>query len=245
MEARRLGLTIHAPHINHSGKRFRVTYPKGEPTLYMGLDQVKELSEKTIQRVIQNRPYSSLEDFLIRVNPHKKEAQHLIMCGALENLVNIPDGLDSIEHERPPGQLNLFNLQAATPDWPQEKKIAAQRAILGVSLMMSPMEEYADQINAAGAISTLEALSLTSVAVTVAGMRQTCRRLRTKRGHWMCFMTLEDLEGGLSVMVPPDVYRKSSQKFKSPGPFIISGVMEQVPDQPRPWLKAKKIICLT
>ena len=32
MEARRLGLSLHGPHINHANTRFRVVYPRGSPT---------------------------------------------------------------------------------------------------------------------------------------------------------------------------------------------------------------------
>ena len=54
-EARRLGLRVMAPHINQSGREFKVRYPKGEPVLYMGLNQVRDLTSRTQKRLIQHR----------------------------------------------------------------------------------------------------------------------------------------------------------------------------------------------
>jgi DNA polymerase III subunit alpha len=50
MEARRLGLTVKPPLINHAHQRFQVAYPQGQPVLYMGLNQVRDLTHKTIQK---------------------------------------------------------------------------------------------------------------------------------------------------------------------------------------------------
>jgi len=52
-EARRMGLSIHPPHVNWSGTNFRVR----NEALYMGLDQVKELTRRTIERIIQLAPF--------------------------------------------------------------------------------------------------------------------------------------------------------------------------------------------
>ncbi len=43
-EARRMGIKLKPPYINHADHRFRVAFPQGVPALYMGLDQVKGLT---------------------------------------------------------------------------------------------------------------------------------------------------------------------------------------------------------
>ncbi len=72
LEARRLGLSLHAPHINYSLRQFSVIKMDGGQVLYMGLDQVKELTARTQQRIIQARPFHSLEDFLRRARPRPR-----------------------------------------------------------------------------------------------------------------------------------------------------------------------------
>jgi DNA-directed DNA polymerase III PolC len=244
MEARRLGLNLQAPHINHSQERFCVRYPGGEATLYMGLHQVRDLTHNTCQEILQKQPFDSLEDFLLRVDPQKKEARHLILCGALEGLTTIPEGLECIQHTRPPGQMNLFSQSTGQEEWSQEKKLEAQRNILGVSLTLSPLEEHADQIRSAGAITTLEALSLVGERVTLAGMRQSLRRFRTRHQGMMCFLNVEDLDGGIQVKVSPRLYRRCHQILQKTGPYLITGNVEEDTDRGRIWIQADNIILL-
>jgi DNA polymerase III alpha subunit len=226
MEARRLGLSLHGPHINHSNHRFRVAYPKGEPQLYMGLNQVRDLTQRTIDTILQQRPFTSLEDFLVRVDPQKKEARHLLMSGALDGLVSIPKGLARIEHKRPAGQMQLFHPVTQEDDWTDEQRFEAQRQILGVSLESDPLELMADRIHSVGAITTLEAESKIGENVIVAGMRQSWRRTRSRSSQMMAYLTLEDMEGSIQVLVPPQVYQRYYQDLQEAGPFLVRGIVE-------------------
>jgi len=80
-EARRLGLTVRPPHVNHSRRNFAVGLVDGEKMLFMGLDQVKHLTRRTIEKIIRLRPYYSLEDFLSRIDPRPQEAEYLAKVG--------------------------------------------------------------------------------------------------------------------------------------------------------------------
>lgn len=240
-EAKRLGLEIRPPHINHSGIRFIVAYPQGEPILYMGLGQVRDLTQKTISEILQKRPFHSFEDFLTRVAPRRKEARHLIQCAALDGLISIPQGLAELNHQRLPGQMALFSSNENQPDWDDQQRSKAQEEILGVSLTVSPLDRYAEQIQSAGAISTYEASIRPGEKVRVAGMRQAFRRLRTKSNEMMGYLNLEDLEGSLQVIIPPRILRKYHNLIKKPGPFIIDGIIETDDNQKQVSLVAKII----
>jgi DNA-directed DNA polymerase III PolC len=232
MEARRLGLPLHPPHVNHSKSVFRVTYPKGEAHLYMGLGQVRDLTQRTMRNIIQNQPYTSLEDFLLRVDPQRKEAQHLLMVGALDGLVSIPAGLARIEHQRPPGQMQLFSAAEISDDWDAAQRNQAQQELLGVSLGLTPLEQIADEIQSSGAISTLEAENHVGEKVTLAGMRQTWRRMRSRATNQMMgALNLEDLEGSIQVLVPPTLYRSAAAALHEIGPFLVTGQIENDPER--------------
>jgi DNA polymerase III alpha subunit len=244
MEARRLGLSISPPHINHSNHRFKVAYPNGKTKLYMGLDQVRDLTQKTINAIIKNRPFHSLEDFLIRVDPHKKEAENLIMCDALEGLANIPEALERLSHKHPVGQLSLFSERKLIEDWDAEKKYKAQLEILGASLTFSPMEQFAEEIQSSGAISTTEAESRVGEKVRIAGMRQTYRRFRTKSKQMMAVLTLEDLEDSLQILISPNLYQQNHIVLQEIGPFIIEGVIERDSERQNIKMNSEKIVLL-
>jgi DNA-directed DNA polymerase III PolC len=241
MEARRMGLSIKAPHINYSNDRFRVIYPKGEPMLYMGLNQVRDLTLRTIGNIIEKRPFSSLEDFIIRCDPHRKEAVNLLMCGALEGLTGIRQGIARLEHQRPPGQMQLFTPTDDSDDLDLEARILAQEEILGVSLSISPLEQFADQIQSMGAVSTLEAQTLVGEKVRVAGMRQTWRRFRNRNNQMMCYLNIEDLEGSLQVMINSRLYGRTYKILSESGPFMVEGVIEYDVDRNRTRMIAETI----
>ena len=89
-EARRLGLAVRPPHVNSSGSNFTVAQGPQGKALFMGLDQVRDLTRRTIERILRSRPFHSLEDFLARADPRPQEAENLARVGALEGLGTIP-----------------------------------------------------------------------------------------------------------------------------------------------------------
>ena len=111
-----------------------------------------------------------------------------------------------------------------------------------MSLGISPLEQIADEIQSSGAITTLEAQDRVGERVTLAGMRQTLRRLRTQSsGQMMCFLNLEDLEGSIQVLVPPALYAKGYNDLREIGPFLIEGWIKDDPDRHQTHLVAEKI----
>lgn len=83
-EARRLGLTVRPPHVNHSGRR--ITLDRDERTLWLGLGAVRDVRRATMAALVAQRPFADLRDLLARVSLHDKELRHLIQGGALDGL---------------------------------------------------------------------------------------------------------------------------------------------------------------
>lgn len=242
-EARRLGLTIRPPHVNHAQQDFSIQTIAGQPVLFMGLDQVKELTRRTQTAIMHKRPFSTFADFLARVDPRPIEAENLVKIGALHGLGSIPSLLHQLAHPGwQGGQLTLFSLdEAPTEDWSLAEKVAAQDELLGVSVIAHPLELAAERIAATGAITTLEAAARIGQRVRVAGMRMTWRRTPTSRGEAIYFMALEDLEGMLDVVIFADVYRQARISFAKPGPYLIEGTLEVNGEESEPTLRAEHI----
>jgi DNA-directed DNA polymerase III PolC len=242
-EARRMGLTVKPPHVNHSKREFSVTYPNGEPVLYMGLDQVRDLTHHTIERICRLRPFHTLEDFLSRVDPRRGEAENLARCGAMEGFGPIPILLERIHGSAwQADQMPLFGWgNDDSQDFSLEQKMAAQIEILGTGLEAHPLELVAEQIAASGAISTLEAAEKTGERVTVAGMRQVSRHSRTAKGEMMMFLTLEDLEGTLDAVLYPQTYARFRNSFVGSFPLLVTGVMETDPTRGEPVMRVEKV----
>ena len=248
-EARRLGLDIRPPHVSYSGRNF--TYasgPLGAKALFMGLDQVRDLTRRTIERIIRFRPFKSLDDFMTRVDPRLQEADNLVRVGALEGFGTIPSLLSHMEIGKwQAGQPSLFDFQDAgreikPEDWAVEKKVAAQQELLGTSLEAHPLELVAGKLRLAGAISTIEAAGRVGQRVTVAGIRQSGHRSRTTKGETMMFMTLEDLSGMLDVVLFPDVYRQARDVILSSGPVLLTGIVEMDSSRSEPLLRVESVV---
>lgn len=241
-EARRLKIKVCAPHVNHSQKQFSTSYPNGIPILYMGLDQVHNLTQKTQEKIIHYRPFHSLTEFMMKVNPRKAEVENLVMVGAFDGIGTIPGLLLEIkESTNQPGQLSLFTKAfSGLDDWSLEQKNTAQQKILNACLAAHPLELLSEKIRESGAINTIEASSRSGQIVRVAGMRQTLFRSRTAKNEWMGFLSLEDLDGLLDVVLFPDLFRKARNLLSDrTAPLLIEGVMDRDEHTGDPILKAQ------
>ena len=241
-EARRLGLAVRPPDVNHARREFSVAYLDGNPTLFMGLDQVRDLTRRTQTRIMKARPFHSLADFLARADPRPLEAENLIQSGALENLGTIPQLLHQLKSQGGrSGQLPLFSLDGAggeEVDWSLQQKLAAQQAILGAWVTAHPLDLVTEQIQAAGALSTMEAAARLGQRVRVAGVRQTWQRARAARGEPIYWMALEDLEGMLQVEISAGVFRRYRAVFAGGEPMVVEGEVDLDETIGEPFIRA-------
>jgi DNA polymerase III alpha subunit len=242
-EARRLGLKLRPPQVDHAEREFSVKLLEGQPVLFMGLDQVRDLTQRTQNAILHNRPFRSFTDFLARVDPRPVEAENLVRAGALEGFGAIPALLHQLEHGGwQGGQLSLFSLgESGQEDWSLAEKVAAQEDILGTGVIAHPLELAGAKIASTGALTTLEAASRLEQRVRVAGMRQTWRRSITTRGEYIYFMSLEDLEGMLDVVITAEVYRRSKTALSTPGPYVIEGQVDLDRQRGEPFIRAERI----
>lgn len=245
-EARRMDLSLRPPHVNHAGRQFSMKYLDGQPVLFMGLDQVRDLTRRTQEAILREQPFRSLDDFLARADPRPVEAENLVKTGCLEGFGTIPALLHRLEGGGwRGGQLSLFSLDfTAGEDWSLPQKVAAQEELLGTGVIAHPLELVVKQIAGAGALTTVEAAARLGNRVRVAGMRQTWRRTGTAGGDYIYFMSLEDLEGMLNVVIFSDVYRRSRAAFTTPGPYILEGMVEFDRELGEPFIRAEKVMAI-
>jgi DNA polymerase III alpha subunit len=211
----------------------------------MGLDQVKGLTAHTQTRILKNRPFHNLSDFLMRVDPHPKEAADLIQAGCFKGLGTIPGLLHQVQASRwAYGQYPLFDveIQSQVPECELEARLEAQMDLLGAYVDAHPVELVTDQGQNLGTVNTLEALSHLGEEIKVLGIRQTTQRFYAHQGEPFYILELEDLEGVLPVMMTPTFYRRHRRAFSGQEPFIVEGRMEESPIYGQPVLQASKIL---
>ncbi len=247
-EARRMGLELRPPHVNYARSEFSAQELDGRQALVMGLDQVRDLTQRTQARILKERPFHSLADFLARAAPRPIESENLIKVGALEGM----GSRQALLHELKSGvwksgQMSLFSLiqapnasEAAGEDWSLAEKVAVEEEILGAWLSAHPLELIADKIQASGAVSTLEAAARRGQRVKLAGIRLGGRRSFTARGEPIYFLSLEDLEGMLDVVAFSNVYRRYSKEFSTRDPLGVEGVVEINQNTSEPFIRAER-----
>jgi DNA-directed DNA polymerase III PolC len=242
-EARRMGLTLKPPQVNYAQHEFSVSYLEGEPVLFMGLDQVRDLSNRTQKRILKERPFRSFEDFLTHADPRIQEAENLVKVGALEGMGTIPALLHRLSLGGwQGGQLSLFGApDTSAEDFSIAEKAQAQEEILGASVVAHRLELFTDQISKSKALTTVDAAGRIGQQVRVAGIRQFWRRSSTSKGDAIYFMSLEDLEGTLQVVISAEVYRRCRSELRLPGPYVIEGTVEMDTRQIEPSLRAERI----
>jgi DNA-directed DNA polymerase III PolC len=236
-EARRMGLSVRPPHVNWSRGNFTVR----NDALYMGLDQVRDLTRRTIGRIIQLAPFHSLDEFLSRVDPREQEAVSLARAGGLEGFGSIPSILKRLQSGWQAGQMSLFAWNGNEEDWTLQQKVDAQIELLGVSLDAHPLELVADSVSKSGSIPIADAAGKPGQRVTLAGVRQTSHRSRTAKGEPMLFLTLEDLTGSIDVIAFPNVYRTAKDLLNSNAPVLVTGMLEMDTARGEPFLRVEKV----
>ena len=108
------GIKVSPPNINTSSYTFTPVVESNE--ILYGLRGITRLSSDLINSIIENRPYSSIADFMSKVKINKVQMVNLIKCGAFDVVEGKPreqimkEYIDSIVEYK--NDLNLRNMQA-------------------------------------------------------------------------------------------------------------------------------------
>ena len=227
-EARQLGLSVKPPHVNHSGENFTLE-PSDRQAVWMGLGQVRELTHTTIKTILQKRPFTSLDDFLIRAQPLHGEAVNLIKCGALEGLGDLAGMLSRVENElwhgRHSPQLSLMALLAATTSTAPtlQQRAAWEHEILGYHVGVHPLDLYADRLAEAGVISSRQIGEHLDRSVTLGGLRVAQHQVSPAAKESMLLVDMEDQQGLYQVLWSGAALRQARPLINQRQPALVRG----------------------
>ncbi|MGE5701962.1 MAG: DNA polymerase III subunit alpha, partial [Clostridia bacterium] len=160
----------------------------------------------------------------------------------------------SKRQERSGAQLNLFaameedtadrNAPASTgsasngyPDVPpfsQVQQLKEERELLGLYLSGHPLDEYA-MFAGRPEVSTIAALyeAKKDQQVKVVGMLLDFKRIQTKKGDPMAFLTLEDKTALIEAVVFPQVYAKHAELIEKERLVVTEGRVDVQEDVPK------------
>jgi len=250
-EAEEMGLKVLPPHVNHSGTRF-IPEGKAIRYGLACIKNVGEAAtDCIIAERRKNGSFASLLDFCARIGTqevNRKVIESLARCGALDmqemHRARLFNGIDfamtrsaTSRRDLQSGQGSLFDLlggdtPAATdaddfpdcPEWHQNELLAAERELLGIYMSGHPLSQYED---------TLRRYELCSIAALpdqaegtmtrVGGLAASVVKKVTKNKDTMAILRLEDLEGGIEVVVFPETYQRYQSVIEQDAALLIAG----------------------
>lgn len=239
-EARRLGIDIHPPDINLSGKDEILVGNK----MYSGLGRVRELSHKSLEQIINLRPFAAFDDFLAGVRLSATEAENLARVGAFDTIENnrprllwrlrlshhkhhqfLPDENkgNAQSNDLLGGQLVIPKGQRLPrlPDFTLFEKFWQENEIIGFSASRHPLTLFPGY-NGSRFSNLLESRENTPINIT--GWLVDIKRIKTReKKEWMVFLTFEDPDETFEVVLFPDIYREHSELIRKYRYFDIVG----------------------
>jgi DNA-directed DNA polymerase III PolC len=230
----RHGVAVLPPHVNRS----RMGCETEGRAVRLGLGMIKGLTSAERVMLLQHRPYADLPDLLRRTPLRFSAITALVLSGACDGL----DPLDALAypfaHEdvlaRLSGDPRPERLEGFTPRRPGGDLAPAYQAlvrarhelrILGVHPSGHPMAALRPEVARAGCEAIDRLPQLVGREVCIGGLVAATRRLDTRAGQIMQFVTLEDETGMAKAVLFPGVYSALSDPVSNPGPFVMSGTV--------------------
>ena len=179
-EARRLGIDVRPPHVNHSSGQFTLAWERDkqghQAVLWMGLGQVRDLRRSSVRDIVAERRsgrFRSASDLLSRVPLARKEWTHLIQAGALDGLGESRAALlaeaGTVNSGGDGGQLAFTFVAQAVAAEDAGQRLAWETRLLGMPVSAHPLEGVAASLRPALRLGDL--VHHPGAQVTVAGVR--------------------------------------------------------------------------
>ena len=204
-----------------------------DKTIHLGLKSIKGMPRDFAYWIIENRPFSSVEDFITRL-PKNYQKESL-----LNPLVEV--GLfDNFEKNRQKILTNLLTLfifveelgslfadssysWTDTEDFSNIEKFQKEQEWLGVGISQHPLISLAK--NPLYPIVSLSELSEGQTATVLVEI-QSIRVIRTKKGENMAFLKVSDSKTNLEVTVFSNQYRQFKNLLHEGSFYYLNGKVQ-------------------
>ena len=227
-EARRLGIQLEQPSVNHSEVGF---VPHGN-TIRYSLAALKNVGRPAVESIVAERaangPFADISDFARRLNPrhvNKRALETLATAGAfddlgidrataLENVDRMILAGNSAQEAKAGGQNDLFlsggnaapppiELRPASP-WLPTDRLSKEFEAVGFFLTGHPLDDYRDVLDSLGA-ETWTAFSakaqMRHVVGKLAGTVLSARERKGKSGNPYAFVAFSDATGQFEAVI--------------------------------------------
>ncbi len=223
-----------------------------KPSIRFGLGAIKNVNQAAVEAILEARKdnkFTDLNDFARRVDLRtvgKRSLECLIKVGALDQFGNRASMLASLDriiaissnHFRAAdaGQMSLFGAGTGIVEeihLPEIKNVDKremlnwERELIGLYITDHPLNEY--QATLAQIVSYFSAQlpeANHEEKVRVAGLVTVVRPYTTKTGKAMGFVTIEDIQGNIELVLFPKTWDKYRDKMTVGQIIIVEGKVD-------------------
>jgi len=249
-DARSMGVPVLPPQINASGWDFEIEDVDGRPNIRFGLGAIKNVGQSAVELMVEERkkngPFKDLNDFARRVDLRavgKRALECLTKVGAMDSFGNRAALLASLErivaissnHFRAAeaGQLSLFgavtgvNETIILPDVNNVDKretLNWERELIGLYVSDHPLTPYQQTLSQivthfSGQLSEAQH----EEKIRVAGLVTNVRPYMTKTNKPMGFVTIEDVQGTIELVLFPRTWEKHREQLSIGQIVMVEG----------------------
>jgi DNA polymerase-3 subunit alpha len=260
-DCRRMGIDVRPPSVNISGWDFTIEdRSDGKTSIRFGLGVVKNVGHSPVDAILEARdegPFKDINDFARRVDLRqvgKRPLECLVKVGALDDfgtrsaLLSAMDQILSISasHFRASdmGQMSMFGLSTGISDEitlprgileaNRRELLEWEKELIGLYVSDHPLSPVMDALTQ---IVTHFSGQLSEAApgekVRVAGIVTRVRPHLTKTGKNMGFVTLEDVQGNIELVVFPKTWDKSWELFEVDKVVLVDGKIDAQSGDPK------------
>jgi DNA polymerase-3 subunit alpha len=261
-DCRRMGFEVLPPNVNFSQLDFSAECTAtGTPTIRFGLGATKNVGDGAVEAILEAReeqgPFQGLEEFARRVDLRvvgKRALESLVRVGALDDLgprITMLDTLDRImalssAHFKASevGQMTFFgeatgveetlDLPAISANVPQRRLLQWEKELLGVYVSAHPLTQHMDELAqlVTHFSSDLEE-STHGQEVRVAGEVIAIRPYQTRSGKAMGFVTIEDLQGKIELVVFSRAWKNVVDWIETDSIVVVTGKVDRERGEPK------------
>ena len=255
-ECRDLGIKVLGPDVNESQKNFGVVEGAIRFGL-AAIKNVGEGAVDSVLAIrADSGRFTSFFNFCQRVDLHKvnkRMLEGLIKAGAFDSLgakrsqlmamldQAVEDGA-AAQREREMGQTNIFGealnggsphahvepVLPNLPEWDQAQRLKYERELTGFYITAHPLARYETTIHALATATTAGITELSDgKEVRLCGIIATVKSMLTKKGDRMAYVSLEDLQGTVEVIVFPDLFKTVGELIAPERLVRVTGTIDR------------------
>ena len=237
-ECKRMGLKVLLPSITKSNYRYVGNFPE----IQMGLMAIKNVEKELLIKIVEERnkngQYKSLANFISRTNATYEKTKILIKCGAIDclgktrpTLIRLADIYFRFHKLFTDTSPNLFNHEISLLENTVETDLqytadeirAYEEEHFGFTVTHHPIEFIREIYDSAEIVKAKDLAKNGNKKIKMLGWLMTTKRILTKKGDAMKFLSLEDLSGTFEAVLFPKTYHMYAEDTVSLGPYLIEG----------------------